>query len=706
MNSHELCKKKAKELVAQMTLEEKASQLTYNSPAIKRLGIPAYNWWNEALHGVARAGTATSFPQAIGLAAIFDEEFLREVADTIAEEGRAKYNESSKHEDRDIYKGLTFWSPNVNIFRDPRWGRGHETYGEDPFLSARLGVAFIKGLQGEGEVLKAAACAKHFAVHSGPEDLRHEFNAEVSLKDLWETYLPAFEACVKEGKVESVMGAYNRTNGEPCCGSYFLLRDILRNKWGFDGHVVSDCWAIKDFHMHHMVTSTPQESAALAIDAGCDLNCGNTYLLLLQALQEGLITEEHITRAAERLFTTRFKLGLFEGSEYDQIPYEVVECKEHIELAIEAARKSAVLLKNDGILPIDKTKVKTIGVIGPNANSRRALKGNYYGTSSRYITVLEGIQDEAGDEVRILYSKGCELVKDRTEPLAYSHDRLMEAVTVAEHSDIVVLCLGLDETIEGEEMDEGNNVGSGDKKDLELPEVQRKLLEKIVAVGKPTILCLLAGSAINLSYAQEHCNGILMAWYPGARGGKAIADILFGKTSPSGKLPITFYASLDNLPPFTDYSMKNRTYRYIEEKPLYPFGYGLTYGDVICTGAVLEEPIKLNQDIKIKVSVKNRGKVATEDVVQVYIKDEESRYAVRNTSLCGFKRIHLNAGEEKEFHMMIPFESLKVVNDEGERILDSNKFTLYIGVSGVDERSVELTKKEPVILPLILNCAK
>lgn len=705
MNSHELCKKKAKELVAQMTLEEKASQLTYNSPAIKRLGIPAYNWWNEALHGVARAGTATSFPQAIGLAAIFDEEFLTKVADTIAEEGRAKYNESSKHDDRDIYKGLTFWSPNVNIFRDPRWGRGHETYGEDPFLSARLGVAFIKGLQGEGEILKAAACAKHFAVHSGPEDLRHEFNAEVTPKDLWETYLPAFEACVKEGKVESVMGAYNRTNGEPCCGSYFLLRDILRNKWGFDGHVVSDCWAIKDFHMHHMVTSTPQESAALAIDAGCDLNCGNMYLVLLQALQEGLITEEHITRAAERLFTTRFKLGLFEGSEYDTIPYEVVECKEHIELAIEAARKSAVLLKNDGILPIDKSKVKTIGVIGPNANSRLALKGNYYGTSSRYITLLEGIQDEAGDEVRVLYSKGCELVKDRTEPLAYAHDRLMEAVTVAEHSDVVILCLGLDETIEGEELDEGNNVGSGDKKDLELPEVQRKLLEKIVAVGKPVILCLIAGSAINLSYAQEHCNGILMAWYPGARGGKAIADILFGKTSPSGKLPITFYASLDNLPDFTDYSMKNRTYRYLEEKPLYPFGYGLTYGDVICTVAALEEAVQFDQDIKIKVLVKNRGKVATEDVIQVYIKDEESKYAVRNTSLCGFKRIFLNPGEETVIRMTIPFEALKVVNDEGERILDSNKFTFYIGVSGADERSFELTKKEPVTVPVILQNA-
>ncbi len=695
--------KKAKELVSKMTLEEKASQLTYHSPAIPRLNIPSYNWWNEALHGVARAGTATSFPQAIGLAAIFDEEFLKKIADIIATEGRAKYNQSAKHGDRDIYKGLTFWSPNVNIFRDPRWGRGHETYGEDPFLSARLGVAFIKGLQGEGKHMKSAACAKHFAVHSGPEDLRHEFNAEVSAKDLWETYLPAFEACVKEAQVESIMGAYNRTNGEPCCGSFFLLRDILREQWNFKGHVVSDCWAIKDFHMHHGVTSTAEESAALAMNAGCDLNCGNIYLYILIAYQKGLVSEEQITRAAERLFTTRYKLGLFEGSEYDDIPYEVVESKEHIELAIEAARKSVVLLKNDGILPIDKNRIQTIGVIGPNANSRLVLKGNYYGTSSRYITVLEGIQDELGDEVRVLFAKGCELVQDRTESLAMENDRLMEAVTVAEHSDLVILCLGLDETLEGEELDQGNNVGSGDKKNLELPKVQKLLLKKIVEVGKPVILCHMAGSAMNLSYAQEHCNGILHAWYPGARGGKAIADILFGHTSPSGKLPITFYRSLENLPEFTDYSMKKRTYRYIEEEPLYSFGYGLTYGDVVCTGGEIISDIEPEKDIQVKVSVKNQGSMYTEDVIQAYIKDEESKYAIPNVSLCGFQRIGLAPKEEKEIHMTIPWNSLMVVDEEGNRKIDSKKFRLYFATFQPDSRSMALTGKEPIMLSLILE---
>lgn len=702
MRSDLYYRKKAEELVAQMTLEEKASQLTYNSPAIERLGIPQYNWWNEALHGVARAGTATVFPQAIGLAAMFDDEFLMKIANIIAIEARAKYNESSKHEDRDIYKGLTLWSPNINIFRDPRWGRGHETYGEDPFLTSKLGVAFIKGLQGDKEEMMTAACAKHFAVHSGPEDLRHEFNAEVSKKDLWETYLPAFEACVKDGKVEAVMGAYNRTNGEPCCGSYTLLREILRDKWGFEGHVVSDCWAIRDFHLHHMVTKTPEESAALAIDAGCDLNCGNVYLTLLVALKEGLITEEHITRAAVRLFTTRFKLGLFEDNEFDNIPYEVVECSEHKEIAIEAARKSAVLLKNDGILPINKNTVKTISVIGPNANSRLALKGNYYGTSSRYITLLEGIQDEVGDEVRVLYSRGCELVRDRTEVLAYANDRLAEAVTVAEHSDLVILCLGLDETIEGEEMDDGNNQGSGDKVDLELPEVQKTLLEKIVVLGKPTVLCLMAGSAINLSYAQEHCNGILLTWYPGARGGKAIADLLFGNVSPSGKLPVTFYKSLENLPPFTDYSMKNRTYRYIEETPLYPFGYGLTYSDVVLKHAEIIGTIESEKDINLIVTLKNQGRVAVEEVVQIYIKDEQSIYAVKNFSLCGFKRVGLGVNEEKQVSMSIPFDCLKAVNLEGEKVLDSRKFTLFVGLCGPDKRSVELTGKEPIRIPFEL----
>lgn len=702
MRSNSYYRKKAEELVAQMTLEEKASQLTYNSPAIKRLGIPEYNWWNEGLHGVARAGTATVFPQAIGLAAMFDDEYLMKIANVIATEARAKYNECSKHEDRDIYKGITLWSPNINIFRDPRWGRGHETYGEDPFLTGKLGAAFVKGLQGDKDVLLTAACVKHFAVHSGPEDLRHEFNAEVSKKDLWETYLPAFETCVKDAKVEAVMGGYNRTNGEPCCGSYTLIRDILRERWGFEGHFVSDCWAIRDFHLHHMVTKTPEESAALAIDAGCDLNCGNVYLTLLVALKEGLITEEHITRAAVRLFTTRFKLGLFEDNEFDNIPYEVVECSEHVEMAIEAARKSAVLLKNDGVLPIDKKKVKTISVIGPNANSRLALKGNYYGSSSRYITLLEGIQDEVGDEVRVLYSKGCELYKDRTESLAQADDRISEALIVAEHSDLVILCLGLDETIEGEEMDQGNNVGSGDKVDIELPEVQRKLLEKVVAVGKPTVLCLMAGSAINLSFAQEHCNGILVTWYPGARGGKAIADLLFGKASPSGKLPVTFYKSLENQLPFTDYSMKNRTYRYIEEAPLYPFGYGLTYSDVTVKQAEIKGEVEIEKDIEVLVTVKNEGKVAVEEVVQIYIKDQQSQYAVRNVSLCGFKRVAVGVNEEKQISISVPFNSLKVVNLEGERILDSTKFTLYVGLCGPDERSVELTGKEPIGIPFEL----
>lgn len=702
MYQHELCEKRAKELVAKMTIEEKASQLTYDSPGIPRLNIPAYNWWNEALHGIARAGTATSFPQAIGLAAMFDDSFLTKIADVIGEEGRAKYNESSKHGDRDIYKGLTFWSPNVNIFRDPRWGRGHETYGEDPYLTGRLGVAFIRGLQGQGEKMKAAACAKHFAVHSGPEDLRHEFDAEVSMKDLWETYLPAFEACIKEAQVESVMGAYNRTNGEPCCGSFLLLRYILRDKWGFKGHVVSDCWAIKDFHMYHMVTATGEESAALAMEAGCDLNCGNIYLYVLQAYRDGLISEEQITRAAERLFTTRFKLGLFGGSEYDTIPYEVVECKAHTELAVEAARKSMVLLKNDGILPIDREKVETIGVIGPNANSRLVLKGNYYGTSSRYITVLEGIQDEVKDESRVLFAKGCDLVKSRTEGLAAEHDRLMEAVTVAEHSDVIILCLGLDETVEGEELDEGNNVGSGDKKDLQLPPVQKLLLEKIVEIGKPTVLCLMAGSAIDLSYAQEHCSGILNIWYPGARGGKAAADILFGNCSPSGKLPITFYASLDDLPEFTDYSMKKRTYRYIEEEPLYSFGYGLTYGEVVCTKAEIISNIRYGEPIEVKAAVQNKGERFTEDVMQVYIEDEESIHAVPNLSLCGFQRIALNPGEEKSMIFTIPWEALTIVDEEGNRKVDSKRFQLYFSTSQPDPRSIALMKQKPIQLSLHL----
>ena len=692
--AREQARKRAEELVGRMTLEEKASQLRYDAPAIPRLKVPAYNWWNEALHGVARAGTATSFPQAIGMAAAFDEELMKEVGDAIALEGRAKYNSYSKQGDRDIYKGLTFWSPNVNIFRAPRWGRGHETYGEDPYLTGRLGVSFIKGLQGEGAELKAAACAKHFAVHSGPEDLRHEFDAQVSAKDLWETYLPAFEACVREGEVEAVMGAYNRTNGEPCCGHTVLMEEILRGKWDFQGHFVSDCWAIKDFHTGHMVTNTAPESAALALKKGCDVNCGNTYLHILKAYQLGLVTEDEITQAAVRLFTTRFLLGLFDETEYDTISYDMVECKEHLELAAKAARESMVLLKNNDILPLDKEQVKTIGVIGPNADSRRVMIGNYYGTSSHYTTVLEGIQKEAGEEIRVLYAEGCHLYKDRVEGLAMRQDRLSEAMIVAANSDVVVLCLGLDETLEGEEMDQGNGVGSGDKQDLLLPEVQRELLDKLLEQSTPVILCLMAGSALDISNANEKAAAILQTWYPGAGGGKQVAEVLFGKISPSGKLPVTFYHNEDltYMPAFTDYSMKGRTYRYLDRKPLYPFGYGLTYGNV----KVKEVQVSTEDGVSLQIQVKNEGIRATEDVVEVYINNLESAYAVKNHSLCGFARVELEPGEEKKIEIFIPESAFMVIDDSGEKRRDGNRFRLSAGTSQPDERSFELTGIHPV----------
>jgi Beta-glucosidase-related glycosidases len=688
MNRDE-ARRKAKELVSKMTLEEKASQLKYDSPSIKRLGIPDYNWWNEALHGVARAGVATSFPQAIGMAATFDDSLLKDIADAIATEARAKYNEYNRHGDHDIYKGLTFWSPNVNIFRDPRWGRGHETYGEDPYLTSRLGNAFVKGLQGDGEYLKTAACAKHFAVHSGPEADRHSFNAIASKKDMYETYLPAFKTLVKESKVEAVMGAYNRTNGEPCCGSNTLIKDILRGEWEFEGHFVSDCWALKDFHMYHGVTSTAEESAAMAIKAGCDVNCGNIYLYLLKALQNGLITEDDITRAAERLFTTRFLLGMFDETEYDKISYEMIECKEHIQLADKATEKSLVLLKNNGILPIQKDKVNTIGVIGPNANSRAALIGNYYGTSSEYITILEGIKKEAGEDIRVLYSDGCHLYKEKTENLAWDNDRISEAVIVAEHSDIVILCLGLDETLEGEEGDEGNNYASGDKNDLQLPKVQRTLLEAVVKTGKPVVLCVSVGSAMDLNYAEEHVDGILLTWYPGARGGSRIAKTLFGNNSPSGKLPVTFYKDLDDLPSFTDYTMENRTYRFFTGETLYPFGYGLTYGNCNVIGADYKDGF-------VEAEIQNESDMETDEVVQVYIKNLDSSLAVRNHNLCAFKRVSLQRHETIKVKLPIAEEAFLVVNEEGKYVEDGKRFKMYVGFGQPDERTYQLTKKKSI----------
>ncbi len=688
MNRQEAIRR-ATELVSKMTLEEKASQLKFDSPAIERLGVPEYNWWNEALHGVARAGTATMFPQSIALGATFDDDLLQEVGEVIATEGRAKYNMQSTRGDRDIYKGLTFWSPNVNIFRDPRWGRGHETYGEDPFLTSRLGVRFVKGVQGDGEYLKAAACAKHFAVHSGPERERHFFDAVASRKDMEETYLPAFEACVTEANVEAVMGAYNRTNGEPCCAHEVLMNEYLRGKWGFEGHYVSDCWAIKDFHENHKVTETPEQSVKLALEMGCDVNCGCTYQRILDAVAQGILDEKYIDRSCIRLFTTRFLLGLFDKTELDDIPYNKVECKEHIDLSHRATKESVVLLKNDGILPLDKNVTKKIAVIGPNANNRTSLIGNYHGTSSRYITVLEGIQDELGDDGRVFYSEGCHLWQDRIEFLSKEGqpDLLAEARAVCDEADAVVLVVGLDEILEGEEGD----AGPGDKVDLLFPRPQRILMDTVFSTGKPVILVNMCGSAMDLREADEKAAAILQAWYPGARGGKDVAEIIFGKVSPSGKLPLTFYESSDDLPDIKDYSMKNRTYRYFEGTPLYPFGFGLTYSDCFVNAMSVDKAEGEFDGVNVTVNVKNNGSVDTEEVVQIYIKDEEFELAVRNFSLCGFKRVSLKAGEEKTVTVKIDKRAFTSVDADGNREVFSKKFTLYTALSQPDSRSEELT---------------
>ena len=688
---------RAKDLVSRMTLEEKTSQMLHSSAAIPRLGIPSYNWWGEALHGIARAGVATMFPQAIAMAATFCEDLIFKTADIISTEGRAKFHEFQRKGDHGIYKGLTFWSPNINIFRDPRWGRGHETYGEDPYLTGRLGVAFIKGLQGEHpKYLKAAACAKHYAVHSGPEAERHSFNAIANQKDMWETYLPAFKECVQEADVEAVMGAYNRTNGEPCCGSKTLLQDILRDKWGFKGHVVSDCWAIKDFHEFHHVTSTAPESVALALNNGCDVNCGNMYYNLLIAYEEGLVTEEAIDRAVTRLMITRMKLGLFDSEEsvpYASIPYELNDCKEHKEFALEMSKKSIVLLKNeDKILPIDKNTLKSIAVIGPNADSRAALIGNYFGTASEYVTVLEGIREAINEDTRIYYAEGCPIYNEKASVLGEKYDRFAEAISAAERSDLVVMCLGLDADLEGEEGDTGNEFASGDKPNLDLPGLQQELLERIHKTGKPIILVLLSGSALAVNWADENIPAIIQGWYPGSQGGRAIASLIFGDYSPSGRLPVTFYRSTEELPDFRDYSMENRTYRYMKQEALYPFGYGLSYSKFEYSNLSLDQTnIDLGQDVNVSVVVKNVGNYEADEVVQLYLKDVEASVRVPNWELKGVKRISLKPGEEVKLDFTVTARQMALIDNDGRCVLEPGLFELFVGGSQPDSRSEKLT---------------
>lgn len=700
--AREKARKKAEEYADQLTTEEQSWLLSYQSPAIERLEIPEYNWWNEALHGVARAGTATVFPVPIGLAATFDEELVRHVGTCISTEGRAKYNTASNKGDRGIYKGLTFWSPNINIFRDPRWGRGHETFGEDPCLTAVMGAAFIEGLQGdEEEFLKAAACVKHFAVHSGPEALRHEFDARVSRKELWETYLPAFEHCVKMAHVEGVMGGYSSFDGQPLCGNEYLMIEVLRERWGFEGYYVSDCWAVRDFHENHRVTATPEESAAMALNAGCDVNCGSCYEHLISAFHHHMVNAETIKTACVRALTTRFLLGMGQKTPWDGLSCEAVDTKEAEALNYRAAVESIVLLKNSGILPLSGKKSLKIGVIGPNADSTVVMQGNYHGTASHYITVLEGIKRSAGDGTRILYSEGCSLMGDRVERLAVANDRLSEAVTVAEHSDVVILCVGLDERYEGEahHISTGECIG-GDKENLLLPGPQRILTESVLASGTPVVLCCMTGSAMDLSDYEEKAAAILQTWYTGATGGLALAHILFGVAEPSGKLPVTFYGKGYRLPEFTDYSMKNRTYRFVEDGVLYPFGYGLTYGEVSVNEAEWR-----GERFSVFCTVENVSMRAVSEVIMVYKKNKHSPLEVRNCELCGFTRVSLKTGERKRVETHLWEYSFTVVDENGNRVTDGNEYILWVGTHGPDQRSGELTGLDVIEMNIKLPAA-
>jgi len=684
-------------LLSKMTLKEKISQLGNNAPAIPRLGVLEYNWWNECLHGVARAGTATVFPQAIGMAATFNPNLINDVAVVISDEARAKHHEALKNNDYSQYKGLTFWSPNINIFRDPRWGRGHETYGEDPYLTGQIGTQFVKGLQGnDPKYLKLVATAKHFAVHSGPESERHFFNANVNQRDLWETYLPAFKDLVVDANVYSVMGAYNRVNGESASASNYLLQEILRDKWGFNGYVVSDCGAINDIHANHKIVKTPEESAALGIITGCDLNCGGIYQRYLQeSVTLGLISEKEIDTAVYRLFLARMKLGMFDPAEivsYAQIPFDINNSQKHDELSLKTALSSMTLLKNNGVLPIDINKINKIAVVGPNADNINALLGNYHGTPSSPVTFINGLNDYVGKRAEITYSIGVDLVKDGADGLNLLSDSIIKDV---KRADLAVFVGGLDATWEGEEMPGGINIDgfyNGDRTRIEMPEIQQNAIKAMIDTGTPVVLVLMAGSSIALNGLEKELEAILMAWYPGQRGGNAIASVLFGDYNPGGKLPVTFYSSTSELPDFKDYNMSSGngfTYRYYKGKTLYPFGHGLSYTKFKYSKLKVNK-IRLTEKEKFKISftIKNIGNYNGDEVVQVYIKDLNSEFQMPIKQLRSFERISLNKKDEKiiEFEF-IPIKDLRYYNSTKQKyMVEKGSFEIQVGSSSEDIR--------------------
>lgn len=692
---------RAEELIDRLTVTEKASQLLYESPAIERLGIPAYNWWNEALHGVARAGRATVFPQAIGMAATFDEALLERIASVIADEGRAKHYAAVRTGNRGQYRGLTFWTPNINIFRDPRWGRGQETYGEDPYLTSRLGLAFVRGLQQERRGrLKAAACAKHFAVHSGPEALRHEFDARVSERDLRETYLPAFRALVEEGKVEAVMGAYNRTNGEACCASPTLLRKILREEWGFSGHVVSDCWAIRDFHEHHKLTAGPRESVALAIKTGCDLNCGDTFVFAIEALKEGLLKEADLDRALKRILITRFKLGLLDPPEEDpwrELDVSLVDSAPHRALARRTAAESMVLLKNNGVLPF-KSELKKLYLTGPNAFNPEALVGNYYGLSSSVVTPIEGIMARVPEGVSVDYRRGALLDREKPNPVDW-------AVFEAESADVTVAFLGLDGTLEGEEGDAVASPDKGDRSDITLPAGQLDFLQRMKERGATVVVVLTGGSALAIPEVHELADAVLMAWYPGAEGGNAVADVLFGDVTPSGSLPVTFYRTVEELPAYEAYAMEGRTYRYFRSEPLYPFGFGLSYTSFRFSNLRVPEKVSVAggdtsdtaTTVELRATVENIGSRSGRVAAQLYLSPPEQRFPTPRASLRGVRKVELAAGESRELTFLLPPSAWELFDEEGRPFVPSGSWNVTLGACSPGERGVELGAPEPLV---------
>jgi beta-glucosidase len=819
------------DLVGRLTLDQKIAQLCDVAPAIDTLGIPAYNWWNEGLHGVARAGIATVFPQAIGMAATFNDSLLHVEATVISDEFRAKYNEAVRNNDRSRYRGLTVWSPNINIFRDPRWGRGQETYGEDPFLTARMGVAFVKGLQGDDpKYLKCIATPKHYAVHSGPELLRHVFDAYPSQRDFLDTYTPAFEACVKEAKAYSVMSAYNRVRGKSATGSDTLLNVILRQQWGFEGYVVSDCDAVSDIWATHKIVPTAAEASAIALKSGCDLDCGFTYLALKEAVEKNLVTEADIDVALKRLFTARFKLGMFDPAEmvpFNSIPYSNNDSPENRALSVETARQSLVLLKNENnTLPLKKD-LKTIAVIGPNADNAEVMYANYNGTPSKFVTPLQGIRNKVGAGTQVLYTQGSSWVDFRPELkvigssflesdgksglkaeyfdninlegtpfatqqdtsinfawesngpaghansnfsvrwsgklvvpedgmylLAFTgddgyrvfvdgkkqyeswkdqapvymasklqlkkgskHDILIEfyqrgggaaarlewgmttndpykkVLEIANQADAIIYVGGLSPSLEGEEMQvpyEG--FSGGDRTKIGIPEIQTTFMKKLKETGKPVVFVMMSGSAVAINWENENIPAILLAWYPGQEGGTAIADALFGDYNPAGRLPVTFYKSETQLPEFTDYSMKGKTYRYFEGEPLYPFGYGLSYTSFAYSGLNVPAEVKAGEELKVSVVVENTGKMDGDEVVQLYVKHTDATVPVPLQALQGFKRVHLKAGEKKTVEFTLTPRSLSVISEKDERVVMPGAVKIFVGGGQPTDQSKTLVQ--------------